>query len=601
MTLLELLTAGRVEDFNAQRGRRASPDLFAADLAGANLRGADLSGANLEKADLSGADLSDAVLAGADLSGADLTGADLSRVVAVRAKMREAYLGEATMDDMDLSRADLSEAVLDDAHGERIVARGIRLKDAEGARARFPGIVLEEARLDRACFPGVDLSKSLMSEASLKGAQLIGANLSQCDMLKVRASNASFKGANLMGALLDRSDLTAVDLSEADLTGARLIEADLGDAIVKGTCFDGAELTHARLDGVDLSQAEAEEAIGAVAPGITLELPNDRPRAVQFEDLKAAVYEGEVALYWENEDDESTLVNRVAIVSQQSPFKGVAPALPAPAELTLARDIVQVNGHFAAVTFLDRPGGVELLVSMINREGRVSSSTSVRLGYELAVHPIVRGGDALRVYGLSKRGPALHCHELVDGVLEHRFSQRASTARGLVGEVVATRGGVLIPITREGLGDPVQEPRGFQARMASSTRKDDVLTLAWLPTDQPGFLWARVEAGLRPEVNIAEKRFPVTSLATTSIAGRTTAFYCREIAQFGACGIWSMELAPGEQPREVLVDERFDIDEVRVIGVEDERVTLLATTLEGEVVLLAWAKGRARVIEVLTA
>jgi uncharacterized protein YjbI with pentapeptide repeats len=601
LSLLQLLTEGKVEEFNNRRGRRAAPDLFAADLAGAQLVGADLSGANLEKADLSGADLTDAVLAGADLSGADLTGANLTRVVAVKAKMREAYLGEAVLDTADLSLADLTEAVLDDAAGTNVLMRKTRLKRAELHRTKLPGVQMQEARLNGALFEKADISGAQMGEASLVGTNFDGANLAGADLRNVRAANASFKGANVTGVTFGRSDMTAIDLTEADASNANMVEVDLGDAVVTGCIFTGTDLTHARLDGVDLAGVNLDDAIGAQTPGITQVLANDRPRNVQFEDINAAVKGDMVAIYWENEDDEATLVNRVTILKKGSSFDGMAPALPAPAELTLARDIVQVGDRFAAVTFLDRPGGVELHVSHINDEGRVAGSTSVRLGYELAVQPIVRGGDTVRVYGLGKRGPALHMHELVGDTLEHRFSQRASTARGLMGEVVATRGGVLIPITRDGMGDPVQEPSGFLARMASSTGHKGTLTLAWLPNDQKGFRWSNAQPGERPEVETAVSRFAVTSLTTALVGDQPHAFFCREISQFGACGVWDMPLVRGEQPVEVLVDERFDIDEVRVIGVENGRVTLLCTTLEGEVVLLSWAKGRCRVLEVLSA
>lgn len=601
LSLLELLADGQVEEFNARRGRRAAPDLFAADLSGASLSGADLSGANLEKADLSGADLRDAVLAGADLSGADLTGANLTGAVAVKTRLREAYLGEAVLDGIDLSLADLTEAVLDDARGTGVVLRKARLKSAECRRVSLPGAQLQEARANGAIFEKADLTDAALGEASLQGANLEGATLSRADMRHVRGANANFKGASMEEAQLQKSDLTAIDLTDADLSGASMVEADMGDAIVTGCIFRGADMTHARLDGVDLAGADVTDAVGAQTPGMSLNLPSDRPRNVLFEDISAAVAGDTICLYWENEDDDETLVNRIAHLPGGRGFSGVAPALPCPAELTLARDIVQLGQTFAAVTFLDRPGGVELHVSQVGSAGRVGASTSVRLGYELAVQPIVRGGETVRVYGLGKRGPALHMHELVDGQLQHRFSQRASTARGLVGEVVATRGGVLIPIRRDGLGDPVQEPQGFAARMASSCSLPEGLALAWLPDDQKGFRWSVARSGERPTVTTAVEKHPVTSLTMTSLNDQPTVFFCREISQFGACGVWALTLAPGELPREVLVDERFDVDEVRVVGVADGRTTLLCTTLEGEVVLLSWAKGRSRVIEVLSA
>ena len=78
------------------------PDLWVADLRGANLTDADLSGAglsgaNLTDANLIGANLSDAYLNRANLSDADFSGADLSRAVLIGADLRGANLSGASI------------------------------------------------------------------------------------------------------------------------------------------------------------------------------------------------------------------------------------------------------------------------------------------------------------------------------------------------------------------------------------------------------------------------------------------------------------------------------------------------------------------------
>lgn len=116
-------------------------------------------------------------------------------------------------------------------------------------------------------------------EPDLSGANLIGADLSEADLLQVNLSEANlsgaylvkgdFIGANLMKANLYRANLswgnlTAVDLTEANLTeadltwanlsGARasranLSGADLGAALLLRTHFEGANLTGCRVWG----------------------------------------------------------------------------------------------------------------------------------------------------------------------------------------------------------------------------------------------------------------------------------------------------------------------------------------------------------------
>jgi TIR domain/Pentapeptide repeats (8 copies) len=91
--------------------------LVQADLSWANLHSADLSRAFLGDANLSNADLGDANLSNADLRGAKLSHADLTSANLSGAKLVGAYLSGATLsgaklNEVDLNSADLSRAVL---------------------------------------------------------------------------------------------------------------------------------------------------------------------------------------------------------------------------------------------------------------------------------------------------------------------------------------------------------------------------------------------------------------------------------------------------------------------------------------------------------
>jgi len=77
--LCQVLSHGKVEDFNREAKRLGVVDLAEADLRGldlrhANLKSADLRGAYLRSADLRGLDLSDAQLAGASMRQAQVSG-----------------------------------------------------------------------------------------------------------------------------------------------------------------------------------------------------------------------------------------------------------------------------------------------------------------------------------------------------------------------------------------------------------------------------------------------------------------------------------------------------------------------------------------------
>ena len=135
-----------------------SPNLYGADLRGANLDNvnlylaeisrADLSGASISRANLSGAglmhtNLSGAGLYGANLSDAVLNNANLSDAVLDNANLSDASLGDANLSGAHLRQANLSDTVLDNTN-----LTGVRLTLGRGSLA-VNG--LTQAQLDLAC------------------------------------------------------------------------------------------------------------------------------------------------------------------------------------------------------------------------------------------------------------------------------------------------------------------------------------------------------------------------------------------------------------------------------------------------------------------
>ncbi|HJN75357.1 MAG TPA: pentapeptide repeat-containing protein [Myxococcota bacterium] len=591
MTLLELLEQERVAEFNEQRGRRSTPDLFAADLAGRNLQGVDLSGANLEKADLSSADLSNALLVRANLNGADLTGACLDGVVAVRSKWREAYLDQVDLSRADFSDSDLSDVVLNGSKGPSAIFRKCRLTAAEAKGVHFEEADFGEARLDKADFSKSKLSGCRFSEANLAGASFEDCGMVGADLRGARAANTCFRSASLGGARLERADLTAASLVDADLSGASLVEADLAEAELAGAILRDADLTRARLDST------ARRGLGQQADAPSYP---DVPETVRIEDPHAAILGTDIAILWENEDDERTLVNRCAVLARGDGFAGRAPAIPAPAELVLSRGIVVCGEGFASVCMLERPSGTEFQVTRLSTSGEIVDSSSFRLGYDPVVAPIVTGGAQVHVYGLGRRGPTLYCHRIADE-LERVFAARASTARALLGNehpVLSTRGGVIHPIGPRGLEDPLQEPSQFAVRVAASCRAGDRTVVAWLAEGHGGLRWAELVQDARPTSVTLDGDHAVAALDLVAVDGKPVVVYSREQPD-GRCGAWACVLGEGDKPIPLVVEPLFDIDSIQVVGVVGGRLTLACTTLAEDLLLVELDRGRAQVRAVL--
>jgi len=282
-----------------KRGLRKWPliDLTGADLSNADLRGIDFTGAWLENADLRRARLDGARFDAAVLAHADLRGAQ-----ATKASFRGANLGRAQLADALLDGADLSGAVLQHTSfaGARLqgaLLEKVQLVDTRWGPADFQGVVASGLLFHKLDLRGVVLAEAQLAsctfvecdlrEVDFRAADLASATFSQCNaeganfqrarlpgaafveatrLAEARFDHAQLRGANLFGcslvrasfvnANLDGCNLMAADIAGADLRNCSAIGAMLRKASLQGTIAIGANLKDAVLQRADLRAAD---------------------------------------------------------------------------------------------------------------------------------------------------------------------------------------------------------------------------------------------------------------------------------------------------------------------------------------------------------
>jgi hypothetical protein len=158
---LDILAQGP-EVWNEWREGDASivPNLYEAQLGGANLIRANLVGAMMIGANLDDAELDNANLAGADLRGAKLFGANLIGANLVGAMLIDAYMDNTNLEGTDLESANLQGANLVRANLASASLRGANLGGANLDRAILGGADLDGARVGNTYFANVDLSQA---------------------------------------------------------------------------------------------------------------------------------------------------------------------------------------------------------------------------------------------------------------------------------------------------------------------------------------------------------------------------------------------------------------------------------------------------------
>jgi uncharacterized protein YjbI with pentapeptide repeats len=570
LTLLELLTSGQIDGFNARRGARVTLDFFAADLSGLALAGADLSGANLEKADLSGADLSGAVLAKANLSGADLTGATLDRCVAIRARLREAYLGGAKAAEAEFSGADFSEADLTGLHAPRGRFAGARFKDAVLANAVLTGADFNEARFPNADLRGADFTEANLASAELLRANATGARFVKASLAAARLAGAVLKSCHLAGADLTGADLSGVDLTGADLTGANLDRADLFDVQADPETLRAAKLP----------AGFADTATSSADTGGTTDL--------HFEDPSVAVVGDTVAVFWENADAEDTFTLRAAISSPARPFHRASHALAIPVDQVLSRGVVPSATGFTCVVFVDRPAGVELQAMAFNQTTGFEAPRAVRLGYTPVVKPVlVPDEDGFLIYGIGRQG-ALSVHRFDGTALTELMRAPAGTYRGFCGRldpILLGKGGTVAAVRRDGIGKLMSAPTGYPGRLTAAAYRaeGELIALAWAGRGEKGLRFQVL--GADTECTRLDAQAEVGALDLRAVGDRWLLVYTREAADEDELtlpmGVW----LPGGKPFPLLgALDRVDVEDIRLVAGATPRVAMITL---GEDLLVA--------------
>lgn len=159
--------------------------------------------------------------------------------------------------------------------------RGMNLVRADLSAMELVRVDLTQANLRMANLTQANLSDARLTNAFLSGATmneaiLVGANLVQASMI-----GAMLKGADLSRADLSGADLTGATLEEAQLAGAFLVgafltetdlsKADLAGAYVRMAQMGGSLLACANFESADLSQSDLS---GAKLEGANLSSAN---------------------------------------------------------------------------------------------------------------------------------------------------------------------------------------------------------------------------------------------------------------------------------------------------------------------------------------
>jgi uncharacterized protein YjbI with pentapeptide repeats len=147
------------------------------------------------------------------------------------------------------------------------VSSGESLRGVNLVRAELSDLELAQADLAEANLRMADLNGADLREARLTGCFLSGAILTKATLVGANLVEASMIGAELKGA-----DLSRADLSGADLTGANLEAAQLPGAYLVGTYLNETNLSGATLAGayIRMAQMAGSNLAGAMLEGADL-------------------------------------------------------------------------------------------------------------------------------------------------------------------------------------------------------------------------------------------------------------------------------------------------------------------------------------------
>lgn len=586
MELLELLRQGKVQDFNKARERHTTVEFFAEDLSEIKAAEADLSSVNMEKSDLTDADLTDAVLARAIMSGADLCNTKMSGIMGLKLKLKEAFAEKVDLRMADLSAASLSGTEFEECNLDATVLVHAKLKGCTLTKCTLKEADLTEAQAAHLTLSGCDLADAIVVDANLHESVFEECSLSGADFSRSRMVGAKFTGSDLSGAKFHGTNLTGADFTGAKLAGADLSRADLTDAVLDGVDLTGAVLT------------EAELAAKHLPPGSQPELPPAADFVV--EEAQVAVGHEAVLLLWENPAEIDGRPRVRVAVAPLGAKKGpaVAPALPVPAELVLARSVASAESGFIVALLVERPGGAVLQLFPVDVDGTVGPHQSVRLPYTAAARPLLLRQDGENLlYGISREGPGVTVDALTDAGLEPRVRKGFAQVRGFASDhhpIVLSKGGVLVPLNPRGLGEPAAVPRGFPGRSFGACIVPDAVGIAWAGRGEKGLRYTEIGGRQTFEPLVLFPKDMVGAVDLCRVGEEVWAVVTREPESFGATSAWAVRLPAGTAVP-ILDDADQDVSEVAIHDGGGEPVVTLTTSDGGfEVFTVSGSKVRRR-------
>ena len=110
--------------------------------------------------------------------------------------------------------------------------------------------------------------------------------------------------------------------------------------------------------------------------------------------------------------------------------------------------------------------------------------------------------DEIYLYGISRHGPTIRVDKLTADGHEPAFGKTMPTARGFVPgpqPYVLSKGGVIVPVSPKGMGEPMRVPASFPGRAQVAAKVSDGLALAWIPSAGKGFRFCIARPGQAPE------------------------------------------------------------------------------------------------------
>lgn len=158
---------------------------------------------------------------------------------------------------------------------------GLTLKQCDFLCAHLQGAILVGANLEGALFGPAHLENADLSNANLKramlkmayldGAKFMSADLERASLRKAELRKVNFVGANLPGAKFAHATLKGATFHEANLTGAEFVQANLVDVSFMAANLEGANLRGACLGGANFRSANLASADLRNTTGLALD------------------------------------------------------------------------------------------------------------------------------------------------------------------------------------------------------------------------------------------------------------------------------------------------------------------------------------------